>query len=87
MYMHIYIHVGERGCTPAFFLSRLSRRRFISRPTKTNGQIVFKILTAHLGEHVYGAGGGFVERETNGKTKGETIWDSRSIGEVVQHGA
>ena len=34
------------------FLSRLSRRRFISGSRKTNGEIVSKILTAHLGEHV-----------------------------------
>lgn len=34
------------------FLSRLSRWRFISRAHKTNGEIVSKILTAHLAEHV-----------------------------------
>lgn len=36
----------------AFFLVRLSRQRFIPRSRKTNGKIVSKILTAHLGEHV-----------------------------------
>lgn len=36
----------------AVILSRLSRSRFISRSRKTNGEIVSKILTAHLGEHV-----------------------------------
>lgn len=47
---------GKRGVREAHdgvFLSRLSRRRFISGPTKTNGEIVSKILTAHLCEHVY----------------------------------
>lgn len=39
----------NRGRGRAFFLARLSRWRFISGSRKTNGEIVSKILTAHLG--------------------------------------
>ena len=43
---------GRRSTEDGVFLSRLSRWRFISRSHKINGEIVSKILTAHLGEHV-----------------------------------
>lgn len=52
-----FIHTGANARArvtwgEAFFLVRLSRQRFIPRSRKTNGKIVSKILTAHLGEHV-----------------------------------
>lgn len=49
---HEVVTLGE-----AFFLVRLSRQRFIPRSRKTNGKIVSKILTAHLGEHVLASRG------------------------------
>lgn len=51
-HVYIYIFTSHVSKGKAFFSARLSRQRFILRSHKTNGKIVSKILTAHLGEHV-----------------------------------